>query len=80
MIGSVELEKLRRREDLSDMRRFSSTSNRVAFDQRDERAKRFNVLQFYRLKFTGVCLEYPSGRWQFAWDSIAELHRLLKHF
>ena len=38
------------------------------FDQRDERAKRFNVLQFYRLKFTSVCLEYTSKRWQFAWD------------
>jgi nucleoside-diphosphate-sugar epimerase len=40
----------------------------AAIYQRDERAKRFNVLQFYRLKFTGVCLEYPSGRWQLAWD------------
>jgi hypothetical protein len=62
MIGSVEFEKLR------GLAAFLITSNRVDFDQRDERAKRFNVLQFYRLKFTGVCLEYPSERWQFAWD------------
>ena len=65
MIGSVELETLR---GLDRHAAFLIYIQSRWLDQRDERAKRFNVLQFYQLKFTGVRLEYPSERWQFAWD------------